>query len=162
MMRNFWRKQVRRAGALALPAGLGLALAFFALARMQSANTLWEQQLTISGGVSTGQFACQPYTVALTAAVPSGANTVYTYAFTGGAISDPACKYDVSYVALAVCFNPEMNPPSGPVIAETHPTATTNPLSHWTYNPSNKPDATRVKWDGTGVGHGPFAATFRN
>ena len=159
MLRNFWKKQVRRAGAVALPAGLGLALATLALARMQSANTLWHQELTVTGGVTTGSFGCQPYVVTLTSATVAGANTTYTYTFTGGGISGPDCKNDISYVALPVCFNP-MLAPAGVVLSETHPAPTTNPTGYWTYNPDNGGTEKRVKWDGTGVGRGPFNATF--
>ena len=149
---------VRRARTVALPLALGLALSVFALVRMQSANTLWSQEVQLSGSVGTGTFGCQPYTVALKSATV-GTDTTYTYTFSGGGLAGPECKNDISYVALPVCFDAALVS-AGDVLSETHPAATTNPASHWAYSPQgkNSPYGSRVKWDATEVGHGPFNA----
>lgn len=143
---------IKRARGVALPLALGIALSTFAMVRIQSANTLWHQELQFSGSVGTGTFACQPYVIALKSTTTVGSDTKYTYTFSGGGISGPECSKDMSYIALPVCFNASL---SGDVLSETHPSP------GWTYNPQgkNSPYGSRVKWDAdNGVGHGPFNA----
>lgn len=160
-IRRFAKKRAQRAAALALPALLGLALASLALTRISSANTLWSQELTVRADFNTGTFGCQPYQIALTSTALSGGNTTFTYTFTGGGIAGAGCKYGISYIALSVCFDPDLQP-KGLVLSETHPAPTSSsPPGKWTYDPDDSKASKRVKWNANdGVGHGPFNATF--
>ncbi len=164
-LRPFARKQLwrlRRLRSAAMPAALALVLSLFALVQLPSANTLWSQDVSFNASVSTGTFACQPYTITLASTSHEGGNTTFTYTFSGGGrvAEGDNCAHDISYVALNnVCFNPKLAP-AGDVLTETHPASTTNPPSHWEYTPANKPGEKRVKWDGIGVGTGPFSNTF--
>ena len=146
----------RRLGSAVLPAALGIALAMFALVRMQSANTLWHQELQFSGSVGTGTFGCQPYLIALKSTTVANGDTTYTYTFSGGGISGPECKHNMSYIALPVCFNPDLHSDDdkGLVLSETHP------VPGWSYDPDNSSKGgKRVKWAASdSVGHGPFNA----
>lgn len=159
--RAFVRKQARRLRVVALPAALGACLSVFAITQLPSANTLWTQQLSLSASVSTGTWECKPYTLTANVTTTAG-NTTYTYMLTGGGFVPQGddCKYAVSTLALDnVCFSPLLSTLGGAVLAETHPPATTNPASSWTYNPANSATK-RVKWDATNVGAGPFNLQF--
>ncbi|MCZ2108851.1 MAG: hypothetical protein LC118_04690 [Dehalococcoidia bacterium] len=148
------RRLARRSQVAAVPLVLGLALSVFALVRMQSANTLWYQELQLSSSVGTGSFACQPYVIALKSApVEAGGKTTYTYTFSGGGIAGPTCAKNIDYIALPVCFDPALN---AVVQSETHPAPGTNPVSSWAYAPDTA--GKLVKWKATNAGHGPFNA----
>jgi hypothetical protein len=160
MLLAFASKQIRRVRRLrpvALPAALALVLSVFALVQLPSANTLWLQEGGFTGTVSTGTWeTCKPLGISYVAATQSGGNTTYVYNFTGGGQPSKDCK-NLSYVALPVCFNPEMVSKHGDglVVATVQP-------GGWRYDPQNGGSlGNRVKWSAAGsVGSGPFAATF--
>ncbi len=150
LLRAFGRRQVRRARAVALPALLAVSMMGLAVARLPAATTLWYETLTMTASVDTGEFECRPLSVTGGVAVEEGGKTTYSYTLSGGGAR---CK-DISYVALPVCFDPELAP-AGLVFA------TSQPLT-FSYDPqSGGPFGKRVKWQaGAGAGSGWFNAVF--
>lgn len=156
------RRALRTARAGALPVLLAGTLSLFGLVRLEPANTLWSQELTLTTNVETGEFACEPVKLAFDAATglthPNATTTKLTYTLSGGGTNGPGClAKDISHLSIDVCFNPEIEE-DNPILAETHPgTGTTA----WKYDPKNSSTPKLVKWDSKTSaaplgGKGPF------
>lgn len=150
---------MRAAGVAALPISLASALAVFGVLRLEPANTLWSQELTLSSNVGTGKFGCDPITLKYDGLThPSENETRLVYRLSGGGTNGPGCQTkDISNFSIQVCFNPEMGD-GKPVIGETHPGTGS---SAWTYSPKNASTPKLVKWDSKTTaaplgGKGPF------
>jgi hypothetical protein len=164
--RPFAPKRVARrlgstARVAALPMVLALALSLFGLVRLQPANTLWYQELTLTSSVGTGDFGCEPLKLEFVGLThPETGKTTLTYTLSGGGTQGFGCPAkDISNIAIPVgtCFNPEVKS-EGPVIAETHPGSGT---TAWKYSPKNSSTPKLVKWDSQSDdaplgGKGPF------
>lgn len=153
------RRTVRVASTAALPISLASALAVFGVLRLEPANTLWSQELTLSSSVGTGEFSCDPVTLQFAGlSHPSEDQTTLTYRLSGGGTNGPGCQTkDISNLSIGVCFAPEIGD-GKPVLAETHPGASD---SAWKYSPKNSSNPKLVKWDSKTEsapfgGKGPF------
>ncbi len=149
------RKFGRAVRAGALPVSLAAALSLFGLIRLQPANTLWYQELTLTANVETGEFECEPLALEFVSLThPQTGKSTLTYALSGGGTQGFDCPpKDISHLAIPVgtCFNPEVKA-DGPLIAETHPGN-----GAWKYDAKNSKnsDPSLVKWDSQ-TEHAPF------
>jgi|GEM_PF-6364666 len=159
--RRLLRRTLAAARAGALPVTLAAAMATFGLVRLQPANTLWYQELTLTAGVETGEFACEPLKLTFAGLThPAEGQTTLTYALSGGGTIGYDCPpKDISNLQIPVgtCFNPQVKP-EGPVIAESHP-GTGN--TAWKYDAKNSSNPKLIKWDAQTEdpplgGRGPF------
>ena len=153
------RRSLRTARAGALPVLLAGALSLFGLVRMQPANTLWSQELTLTSSIETGEFSCEPITFAFIGLEhPADGTTKLTYALSGGGTNGPGCQdKDISNLSIGVCFDTKLDP-DGPVVSETHPGAGN---TAWKYDGKNSGTPRLIKWDSKTEsaplgGRGPF------
>ncbi len=157
------RRMGRHARAGAMPMGLAAALVMFGLVRLQPANTLWYQELTLTSDVETGEFGCEPLALEFVGLThPEDGQTTLTYALSGGGTQGFGCpEKDISNIAIPVgmCLNPEVQA-EGPVIDESHPGSGN---TAWKYDGKNSKDQdpNLVKWDSKTEdaplgGKGPF------
>jgi hypothetical protein len=133
----------------------------FGLVRLEPANTLWYQELTLTSEVETGEFGCEPLALSFVGLTNSPDDeTTLTYALSGGGTQGFNCpEKDISNISIPVgtCFNPEVKA-SGPLIAETHPGLGN---SAWKYDGKNSGNPKLIKWDSQTEdaplgGKGPF------
>jgi hypothetical protein len=150
-------RMLRHAKAGALPMVLALALSLFGLVRLQPANTLWYQELTLTSSVETGDYACEPLKLEYTGLTHQDGKTTLKYALSGGGTQGFNCpQQDIAHIQIPVCFDSAVKV-EGPLVAETHPgTADTK----WKYAPKTTTPML-AKWDSktnTGPlnGKGPF------
>ncbi len=147
-----------------LPLMLAASLTMFGLVRLQPANTLWYQELTITSEVETGEFKCEPIQLLFVGLThPEAGKTTLTYALSGGGAQGFGCpEHNISNfsIPLGTCYNPEVKQ-NGPVIGETHPGG-----SAWKYDPKNTKNGnpSLAKWDAQTEqapygGKGPFDPT---
>lgn len=153
------KRGVRAAGVAVLPLTLASALAMFGILRLQPANTLWSQELTLSSNVGTGEFGCDPITLQFTGLThPAEGQTRLTYRLSGGGTNGPGCQTkDISNLSVAVCFDPEIDD-GNPISGEGHPGIGTQA---WKYAPKGSSSPKLVKWDSKTTsaplgGKGPF------